>query len=312
MIRIAICLIVAVTVALLAAAPADAGVSVHYSSGHWNLSGHFGYPYSYYPYSYSPYYSYPYRYYVQYYPQLPVYSLGNGLPYIPPGTIFTMERPHRYYSYYSYPYSYYGYPYSSYGLGGFAGAYLASAPQVGSERAPAPQSSSPQVINNITVQVVPSTATSEPRVTIQHNASWKRGLWTVPVAESQPAATTVPPAATTQPPATVAPQAPVAPPVQADTEASYLYTLTRGDDAQRLKAATELKRFNTPAVVSALVDAMARDGLVTVRKEAARSLGTMLARKAHDALWKAAREDADASVRAEARDAALKIEAYTN
>jgi hypothetical protein len=36
----------------------------------------------------------------------------------------------------------------------------------------------------------------------------------------------------------------------------------------------------------------------------------MLAYKAREALWKAAREDADASVRAEARDAALKIEAY--
>lgn len=334
MTRLLLCLIAAVLAVSVAADIAQAGINFHYSSGPWNVAGSFGYPYYScygYPYSYYPYYGYygyPYRPYVQHYPTLPVWNLGNGLPYVPVGTIFTFDRPSRYYGYYGYsgyPYSYYSSPYGYYGTGSFAGAYLATAPQVGSERIisgaanRSSSSSSPQVVNNITVQVAPPTAgAATPQVAVQQNgASWRRGLWTVPVpdnaATAQPAAASTPvtatSAATNQPPATAATPAPTAPPVQLDTEASYVYTLLRGTDAQRLKAATELKRFNTPTSVDTLIDALARDGLATVRQQAARSLGAMLARLAHEPLWKAAREDPDAGVRTEARDAALKIEA---
>jgi len=327
MTRLLLCLIVAALAMSVAADAVQAGLTFHYSSGPWNIAGAFGYPYYScygYPYYYYPYYSYygyPYRPYVQSYPTLPVWNLGNGLPYVPVGTIFTFDRPSRYYGYYGYygysgyPYSYYASPYGYYDAGSFAGAYLATAPQVGSERiisgaASRSSSSSPQVVNNITVQVAPPTAgAAAPQVTVQQNgASWKRGLWTVPVPDSTAAPAQPATAAATAPTPAAAPK-PAPPPVQVDTEASYVYTILRGDDAQRLKAATELKRFNTPASVDALIDALARDGLSTVRQQAARSLGAMLARQAQAALWKAAREDPDADVRTEARDAALKLDA---
>jgi HEAT repeat protein len=89
----------------------------------------------------------------------------------------------------------------------------------------------------------------------------------------------------------------------------YLGMLVRGDDGNRKKAAKELKKYNTPAVVTALIDAMQRDGDSDVRKEAANSLGKLTARDAQPALRQAAREDRDGGVRKAALKSALKIEA---
>jgi len=89
----------------------------------------------------------------------------------------------------------------------------------------------------------------------------------------------------------------------------YLNMLTQGDDGQRKKAAKELKKFNMPVVVTALIDAMRSDGSSSVRKEAANSLGQLLAREAEPALLQAAREDPNHGVRDAAIKAARKIEA---
>jgi HEAT repeat protein len=88
----------------------------------------------------------------------------------------------------------------------------------------------------------------------------------------------------------------------------YLSMLTEGDDGDRKKAAKELKDFNMPVVVNALVGALQHDGSSGVRKEAANSLGQLMARKSLPALRDAAREDEDKGVRKAALKSANKIE----
>jgi hypothetical protein len=90
--------------------------------------------------------------------------------------------------------------------------------------------------------------------------------------------------------------------------AEYLRTLVQGDDSAREKAAKELKKFNVSPVISALIDAVQRDGYSDAREQAAISLGEMLARDAQPTLRRAAREDPDKDVRKAALKAAQKIE----
>jgi HEAT repeat protein len=89
----------------------------------------------------------------------------------------------------------------------------------------------------------------------------------------------------------------------------YLRMLVNGDDSDREKAAKELRKFNVPPVVTALIGALQRDGYSDAREQAANSLGEMLARDAQPSLRQAAREDTDKSVRKAALKAAVKIEA---
>lgn len=339
MTRPALLVLVAATAVLLATAPAaDAGFTIRYSDSHLRIFGSFGgwpsgcWPASYYylpsGYGYYPAYYPTYRYYVPYRATLPVLSLG-GLPYIPPGTIYSLDRSsYRSYSRYYYP-SYYGYGYwPGYS---FTGAYLATAPSVGRtlQTVASASAESPRNETKVVVQVITQPA-SQTTVTVG-DGSWARNEWRVPVvvttsasatagaavqpaaatsgATGKPAATT---AATTQPPPAQATEKKPEPAkvTPADTAESYLALLLRGDDDQREEAAKELKRFNTPDVVAGLSDALRKDGEDDVRQEAAKSLGAMLAYRALPALWQAAREDTDGNVRSTARDSALKIEAY--
>ena len=91
-----------------------------------------------------------------------------------------------------------------------------------------------------------------------------------------------------------------APPVQTvvvDPSGGQIRMLSLGDDGQREKAAKELRKFNSPEVVGALMTALQRDGKSEVRQEAAKSLGELQARGAQPALRQAAREDTDGGVR---------------
>jgi len=311
-------LVALAVIAFLAVQPAEAKIRFHYSSGHWSIHGSFGgYP----AYWYLPgyrYYSPPaYRYYVPRYSVLPVLSIGR-LPYIPPGTIYSVDSSaYRSYRYYGYPYDY---AYGPWPGTSFAGAYLATAPGAGTTtQAAAPTVLPPaQPVQN-TVNVVVQVTPQEGRGTnvTARTGAWDDKLWRISLDGSpRRAAQTSTPGTDGAPPRE--PSAERAdkdnsrtyPAPMADTQPSYLSALERGDDSQRLKAAEELKRFNTPAAVEALVDALRKDGAPPVRKAAAESLGAMLAYKARAALWQAAREDDDAGVRKAARDAALKIEAY--
>lgn len=85
-------------------------------------------------------------------------------------------------------------------------------------------------------------------------------------------------------------------------------TLTTGDDRSRQIAAGELKRYNMPAVVSALISAVQNDGSPNVRKEAANSLGHLHARDALPVLNQVSRSDSDKSVRKAALKAVETIE----
>jgi HEAT repeats len=312
-------LIIVTLVAIVAAAApdADGGIRFGYSSGNWRIGSVFG-GYG------TPYYSYysgsPYTY--GYYPTTSYYAAPiyisvptrlRNLPYIPPGTIYTVDTSARY-GYYRYPYRHYPYyrryAYPGYG---FAAAYLATAPTVRRRVVTTTPSSSatspaaPVVHNKVNIVVNVTTAgRTETRVTVQDN-SWKRDLWRVPASGSTATTTTTTTDTSAPVPRT---RTATAVPAPGDTEEAYLATLVRGDDGQRRKAAKELRRFNNAKVVAALVGALGKDGDDDVREEVARSLGAMLARKAHDALWKAAREDADRNVRDAARESALKVEAY--
>ena len=301
----------------LGASPAEARIRFHYSSGHWDIHGRFGgYP----PYWHLPGYSYytgpVYRYYVPYRRVLPLTRIGR-LPYIPPGTIYSVDssayRSRRYL-----PYYYYGY--GTWPGASFAAAYLASAPVVSTSSHTTVQPAVPPVRNDVKVivQVLPQ-ENSGTNVSVRAGA-WDNKLWRVPVdgatrrtdgARISQTGSEVPvrvaAAGRTEAPPP-GPRRRPAPP--ADTQPAHLRSLKRGDDDARLKAAEALKRFNTPAVIEALVDTLKKDGAPAVRKAAAESLGAMLAYKARGALWQVAREDTDAGVRRASRDAALKIEAY--
>jgi hypothetical protein len=100
-----------------------------------------------------------------------------------------------------------------------------------------------------------------------------------------------------------------APPRMEAKAAELLKALARGDDSARRKAASDLKKFNLPPVVAALIDALQHDGSEDVRREAATSLGELTARDAQPALRKAAREDRDGGARKAALKSAVKIEA---
>ena len=92
-------------------------------------------------------------------------------------------------------------------------------------------------------------------------------------------------------------------------EYSIALGLCYGKIGQREKAAKELRKFNSPEVVGALMTALQRDGKSEVRQEAAKSLGELQARGAQPALRQAAREDTDGGVRKAALKSAMKIEA---
>ena len=119
-------LMIATLVAVVAAATpdADGGIRFGYSSSNWRIGGFFG-GYG------APYYGY---YPTTSYYAAPIYlrvpTRLRNLPYIPPGTIYTVDTSARY-GYYRYPYSrypYYGrYAYPGYG---FAASLLATAPTV--------------------------------------------------------------------------------------------------------------------------------------------------------------------------------------
>jgi HEAT repeat protein len=89
----------------------------------------------------------------------------------------------------------------------------------------------------------------------------------------------------------------------------YLHLLARGDPGDRRKAAKELRRHLCPPVIAGLIIALERDDSHDVRKEAASSLGQLLARDAEPALRLAAREDQDGGVRKAALTSARKIQA---
>ena len=162
--RALLVLVALAVIAFATAQPAEAGIRFHYSSGHWNIHGRFGgWPRTWYLPGYS-YYYYPapvYRHHVSRYTTLPLLSIGR-LPYIPPGTIYSVDSSaYRSYRYTGYPYDYWPVPAYS-----FTGAYLATAPgaSTSSQAAAQPtvQPSAQPVQNtvNVVVQVTPQEAVS--------------------------------------------------------------------------------------------------------------------------------------------------------
>ena len=312
--RTVVVAVVLAALILAAAEPADAGIRFRYSSSDFRIYANFGYPWLTYYLPGHAYYPGPvhHHYYRPYHAVLPITSLGN-LPYIPPGTIYSVD-PGAYRTYRSYRY-----PYGRYGYGlrpgyGFYHAYLYSASAASrhvvvqsAAATPAPVVNETKVIVNITPQAAGT------QVTVAGD-SWKRDLWRVPVSvTTATGASGAPPPtvpATSEDIRRVKVRPTARQPVRADTQEGLLALLVRGDDSQRETAAKELKRFNTLGVINALADALLNDGEDDVREEAAGSLGAMLAWKARSALWQAARQDTDRNVRNAAREAALKIEAY--